>query len=167
MKTFFSSIIVLSLCYLQSCKDNCTGCNPPPPPSFIFISTFYTTSGNADLLDSATPGSFKEKDLKVATTVEQNGILKQLDTTEIPITIEFNNIVRKNYFYLFVPTNYGKNPLSTFIHLSSTITDTLTYTFLDKGRPYVPDKIYYNKRLVWDVENAPKDGPWPPITIVK
>jgi hypothetical protein len=142
MKTFLILMSVLYLAFLQGC--GCSGCDaPPPPPAVIFIRTFYKNSGNADLLDATILGSFKEKDVKVTTTVEQNGIFKELDTSGTPIKIEYDDDVRKNYFGLLVPTNYKKNPIRTVVQLSPTISDTVTYTFLSKERPYIPDKIFY------------------------
>ena len=167
MRTLFVFVMVLSLLSLQNCKDDCTGCNVPPLPSIILIPTLYTTDGNLDLLDPSVVGSFKENDIKVTTTVEQNGILKELDPSETPIRIGYNNAIRKNYFYLPVPTNANKNPIRTIVQLRQGIVDTVTYSYQGKQRPHIPDKIYYNKKLVWEVVGVPDEGSWSPIIIIK
>lgn len=151
----------------QACKDSCVGCTPPPPSAVISVPIFYVTNTNVDLLDQAASASFKKNDIKVTTSVEQNGSAKELDPNEVPLSIDYDNSLQKHFFYLLVPTNYQKNPIRTIIRLSTTVTDTVTYTFLSKSRPYVPDKLFYNKKMVWDVANAPVEGAWPPITIVK
>ncbi len=138
-----------------------------PPPAFIVISTFYKTNGGADLLNPGTPGSFKEQDLSIISKINFNGVIQDIsyNTNGVGIYQDANGF---SYIELMVPTNWGsKSPLATYVKLSPSITDTVTYTFLSPESPSIPDKIFYNKKLAWDIVNANVAGNWPPITIIK
>lgn len=169
MKTIICILsIILSLASLQGCKDQCVGCGTPqPPPQVISIPTFYKTSGNVDLLNEYTPDHFKKSDLKVISRVVVNSITKDISYNDSGIDIYWDNNLNRNYFELLVPTSYGKTPIATYVQLSPTDVDTVTYTFNGTQHPYIPDQIFYNKKMVWDVANAPDNGRWPPITIIK
>ncbi|MCX8491184.1 MAG: hypothetical protein ORN54_08960 [Cyclobacteriaceae bacterium] len=159
------------LFYVFSLISFISACATPqvgqPPPSAIFIRTFYKSTAGADLLDQSRTGTFKKSELKIVSRVEVNGISKEVIYGDSGVTVEWDNESRMHYLGINVPTNFKKNPIETYVHLSPTIVDTVTYSFLGKQRPYIPDKIYYNKKLVWDVVNVPDDGLWPSIIIIK
>lgn len=129
----------------------------PPPPQSIYIRTFYK-SGNADLLDPTVPNSFKKNDLKVTSKIKVGGITKEVNYDEGGIEVIWDNDFRMNYFGINVPTSYGKIPIATYVQLSPTDVDTVTYTFNGTQRHYIPDQIFYNKKIVWDLANAPRNG---------
>ncbi|MBI1768667.1 MAG: hypothetical protein HY015_00615 [Bacteroidetes bacterium] len=98
-----------------------------------------------------------------------NGEVKemQFNGNENGIDIGVDGTTSFNYFELAVPTNAGVTPIATYIRLSPSITDTVTYSFSSPKYPYFPDKIYYNKSLVWEIINTKPNGFWPSITIIK
>lgn len=153
------------LCLLASCANPQVG---QPPTQVILISIFYKDKNSVDLLNPDMPESFKEKDLKVISKVEVNGVVKEMNYDEGGIETFWDNEKKSYYFFLTIPSSYAKKPLETYVHLSPTIIDTVTYSFsISPKFKYVPDRIYYNRNLVWDVINATQNNGWPPITIIK
>lgn len=146
------------------------GNSPQPPPAFIVVSTFYKTSGGADLLNSRTPNSYKKKDLRVTSRVEEGGVIKMKtyslagsDSVDILIDDETGF----SYIELCIPTKAGVLPLETYITLSPTKIDTASYSFEGtRFGNHIPDKIFYRKKLVWEASKTPRDGNWPSIVIV-
>ena len=138
-----------------------------PPSPMIIIKTFYKTSAGADLLNPGTPGSFKKADISVKHKIEVKGATQEVTYNHTVIYVD--DQTGFNYIELAVLTNFGKNPLETYVTLSSAVTDTVTYYFATPAKfQYIPDKVYYNKRLVWDAMNVKGgEGAWPPITIIK
>ncbi len=158
-------------CFALICFGKLMSCSTPqpgqPPPQTIYVRTFYQSSTGADLLDTNTPNAFKRSDLKVISKMIVNGVTKEIIYEDNGIDIYWDNEVRRNYFGITLPTNYGKTPIETYVRLSANIVDTVTYTFNSKDRLYIPDQVFYNKKLVWNIANAPTNGLWPPISIVK
>lgn len=155
--TISISLIVLS----------CMNPGPTPPVAYISIDTFYKSDKGADLLNSATPNSFKKQDIRIVSKLDQNGTLKEVNYNSAGVDIFVDGNVGYSYIEVTIPTNFGVNPLATFITLSPTVTDTITYSYGQSKYQYIPDKIFYNKKLVWEVANIPSDGKFPPITIIK
>lgn len=159
----FSLVFLLSIC---ACENS-----PMPPRASIVISTFYKTASGADLLNSRTPNAYKEKDLKVISKVEERGVIKLRSYNQDGVDsvgIFIDDQTGFNYIELAIPTKAAVLPLETYIYLSPTKIDTATYTFEgSRFGTHIPDKIFYNKKLVWEVSKTPLDGNWPPITIVR
>ncbi len=159
------------LCLAYSGISNFFSCSNPqigqPPPQAIYIRTFYKSTDGKDLLNSSTTNGFKKSDLKVTSKIEINGSIREVNYDDSGIDVYWDDALRMNYFGINIPTSYAKKPIETYVRLSQSLVDTVTYTFNSKQRQYIPDQIFYNKKLVWDVVNAPDDGLWPPITIVK
>jgi hypothetical protein len=166
--TMTASIIAfaLAILILQSCGN--TG-PEPPPPAVLIIDTSFKTAGGADLLDPTTPGSFKEKDLKLVTRVIINGETKDVDYNELGTKVFYDDAVKRNIIQISIPTNYNKTPLATYLNLTTNDTDTITYTFSNLGGiyQYKPDSIFYNKKLVWLLAEAKPNSNWQPMTITK
>lgn len=156
----------LSLLVLLSAT--CTHPVTPPPDQFIAIRTFFKNKASADLLNADTPNSFKKSDIKIVSKVEIKGVVQDMDYySEKGFNTYVDGQSGNYYLELAIPTNYAKTPIETLVTLSPTVTDTVTYTYTLQGR-YVPNQVFYNKVLVWDIVNAPvQEGFWPPITIVK
>jgi hypothetical protein len=56
------------------------------------------------------------------------------------------------------------------VRLSPTLVDTVAYTFPSSGtdqQKAYPDKVYYNRKLVWKMAKQPAEGGWLPIVIVR
>lgn len=144
------------------------GNSPQPPPALIWIATHYQTSSGVDLLNPSAKGSFRKEDLKVVSKVEANGVIKDMyygtDETGIDINVDGNG---SSFIRLSIPTNVSVNPIATYVTLSASDTDTVTYTFLSTKYKYMPDKIYYNNKLVWKIEDTPPNSNWNPITVIK
>ena len=138
-----------------------------PPSPMIIIKTFYKTSAGADLLNPGTPGSFKEADIFVRHKIEVKGATQEVTYNHTGIYVD--DQTGFNYIELAVLTNFGKTPFETYVTLSGAVTDTATYYFATAPRfRNIPDKVYYNKQLVWDATNVKGgEGAWPPITIIK
>jgi len=149
--------------------NSCGGNSPSPPPPFFVLRTTYKTGQGQDLLNRAFPNSFKQSDIQVFSRVESNGVVKEVYYNEDDKGIEvyFDDSLKSYYFDLSIPTNAGKNPIETIITLNKTDTDTVTYTYGPSKFKAVPDKIYYNKVLVWGTANIPNDGKFPPIIVTK
>jgi hypothetical protein len=146
---------------------SCSHPAPQPPDQVIFIRTFFKNSSGADLLDSATPNSFKKGDIRIISKVEIKGVVQDMNYNEAQgLDIYVDGQSGFYYLELAVPTNYAKTPIETLITLSPALTDTVTYTYSLQNR-YVPNQVFYNQILVWDIANAPVEGLWPPITILK
>lgn len=163
---FFNLRHGMLLCVLLTLLSCATPQIGQPPPQAIYIRTFYK-SGNSDLLDSTIPNSFKKNDLKVTSKIKVGDETREVSYDEDGIEVTWDNDFRMNCFGIYVPTNYGKTPIATYVQLSPTDMDTVTYTFNGTQHPYIPDQIFYNQKMVWDVVNAPDNGRWPPITVVK
>lgn len=125
------------------------------------------------MLDPSVVGSYKEQDLKVVSIIEEGDVEKEyssgIDYNEIEV---YNDSPNGYYFQLQIPTNtddpqtYVKRyPKKTYVYLSTTDVDTITYNFTPPE--YIADSIFYNKKLVWLLADSPTDGRWQPITIVK
>lgn len=162
---------IIVTCWLLYLLGLLASCSTPqvgqPPPQIILINTFYKSANGVDLLNQNNPSGYKQKDLKVVSKMEVNGVTKEVIYEDKGIDVFWDDVTQLHYFGLLVPTSYGKKPLETYVTLSATLTDTVTYTFQNQQRPYIPDKIYYNKKLVWDVATVPSNSTWPPITIIK
>ena len=146
------------------------GNSPQPSPPFSVLRAVYKTSTGQDLLDQSKSNSFKTSDIKVISRVDYAGAVKDVsfNNDENGIKVYFDNDLKSYYFDLSVPTNADKNPIATFISLSSTVKDTVTYSFGYNRFKNLPDKIYYNKVLVWEAVNIPAgDGKFPPIVLIK
>ena len=143
----------------------------PAPEVFFVVRTIYKSSTGEDLLKQGLPTSFKKADLKVVSKIDFNGTIKEMtyNFNENGIDVYFDGDTNYNYFDLAVPTNAGKNPIETLITLSPTDKDTVTYTYGPTIFKYVPDKIYYNKKLVWEEATIPRSGAgrFPPIIVIK
>lgn len=148
-----------------------TGCGntPQPPPPFFIVRTTYANAQGQDLLNQSLPNSFRQPDLDVFTRVERNGavIVEYYNEDDKGISVYFDGTLNASFFYLSIPTNFDKNPIETIIKLSPTDSDTVTYTFNPSKLEAVPDRIFYNDKLVWEVFNVPQEGQFPPIRIVK
>lgn len=147
---------------------SCSQPAPQPPDQIIIIRTFYKTGAGVDLLDSSNGGSFKKGDIKIISKVEIDGTVRDVNYyEEEPLGIFLDGQSGSYYIELVLPTNYAKTPVMTLVTLRPSLTDTVTYTYNLQNR-YVPNQIFYNRDLVWDIVNAPvQEGLWPPITIVK
>lgn len=146
---------------LVACQKNSLA----PPPAFLSITTFYKTPGGANLLDDGTANSFKKENIKVVSDIEFNGQLKETIYDFGGVT--FDSTTGNTCLEITVPTNYQRTPLRTRVTLAPNLTDTLTYTYEQTAYQYCPDKIFYNKKLVWDIRDTKSDGKWPTITIIK
>jgi hypothetical protein len=162
---------IIVTCWLLYLLGTLASCVTPqvgqPPPQVIQINTYYKSGNGVDLLNQNNPIAYKQKDLKVVSKMEVNGVTKEVIYEDKGIDVFWDNVAQLHYFGLLVPTSYGKKPIETYVNLSATLIDTVTYTFQNQQRPYIPDKIYYNKKLVWDAATVPSNGTWPPITIIK
>lgn len=168
MKTNYYRLWLVYGCFSANLLvTSCMKPGPTPPVAFISIDTFYKTDKGVDLLNSATPNSFKKQDLKIISKVDEKGTIKEVIFNQDGVGIFVDGITGFSYIEVTIPTNFGTNPLATYITLSPTITDTVTYTYGPTKYKYVPDKIYYNKKLVWEEVNIPSEGKFPPITIIK
>lgn len=146
------------------------GNSPQPARPFIVLRAVYKTGSGQDLLDQNKSNSFKKTDLKVLSKIDYGGTIKEVffNNNENGIDVYFDDDLKSNYFDLSVPTNADKNPLETFITLSTTDKDTITYSFGYNRFKNVPDKIFYNKKLIWDANDIPSgEGKFPPITVIK
>ena len=139
----------------------------PPTPQAIQIYTYYKTSAGIDLLNQSNPLAYKRDDLQIVSKIEVNGVTKEIMYEAKPLFLFLNNSTQQYYLGISVPTKYAKKPIETYVTLSPTVTDTLTYTFENPQRPSIPDKIYYNKELVWIDDIDPQTGLWPTITIIR
>ncbi|HNP78844.1 MAG: hypothetical protein U0289_13620 [Cyclobacteriaceae bacterium] len=145
-----------------------TGCPTPAPvplrPSFS-MPFFYKTSSGADLLNTQTPGSYKQTDLLVTSKViPEGGSSSQVINLAVPeITIINDAASGYNYFVAELPTEVHRHIVESYVRLTPNLTDTLTYEFRS---PDVVSKIYYNKGLVWDIANL-KQNQWMPIIVVR
>lgn len=138
-----------------------------PTPQAIPIYTYYKTSDGMDLLNQSNPLAYKRDDLKIVSKIEVDGVTKEIMYEAKPIFLFLDNLTQQYYFGISVPTKYAKKPIETYVTLSPTVTDTLTYTFENPQRPTIPDRIYYNKVLVWVDDINPQTGLWPTITITR
>jgi hypothetical protein len=148
----------------------CVGPGPEgePPVGAFKVKMFYKTSAGADLLNPQTQNSFKEKDLKVILKQEANGVVKEVSLDDSGIQVGWDNDARLYYFGMYVPTKWGnRNPIESYVHLSPSLVDTVTYTFFNKRSPAFPDSIFYNKKMVWLDSNVKPNSNYPPIIIVK
>jgi hypothetical protein len=163
--TLAQTILIGIILSLFSCGGN----SPSPPPAFFVVRATYKTTQGQDLLNQTFSNSFKQSDIKVVSKIESNGIVKEVyyNDDDKGIEVYFDDSLKSNYFDLSIPSNSGKNPIETIITLSKTDTDTVTYTYGPTKFKAVPDKIYYNKKLVWEAVNIPSEGKFPPIIVVK
>ncbi len=69
-----------------------------------------------------------------------------------------------NHINIRLP-NADQIPVETYVRLSPTIVDTITYTFGNNG--LFPDKLYYNRKLIWDFTLASDNQFFPRVTIIK
>lgn len=126
---------------------------------------FYKTPSGADLLNTQTPGAYKQADLLVTSKIiPEGGSSSQVINLAVQeITIMNDAASGYSYFVGELPTEVHRHIIETYVRLSPTLTDTLTYEFRS---PDVVSKIYYNKGLVWDIANL-KQNQWMPIIVVR
>lgn len=115
--------------------------------------------------------AYRKADLSIISKMEVDGVVKQVSYDEDGVAVYWDSSTKFYYFETEVPTQYKeRKPIETYVHLSKTVTDTVTYTFNLGGteveRAY-PDKVYYNKKLVWEMAKQPTEGRWLPIVIIK
>jgi hypothetical protein len=165
MKIVIHSIGMGGLLTLLSC--NACG-DPMVPDSHFLIITHFTNSAGEDLLNPGVKDSFRKEDLKVVSAVEVNGQRKETIYSWDEKGIEVNtDRDGKNFIRLALPTNAYSKPIATYVTLSPADTDTVTYTFESAKYKNLPDKIYYNNKLVWNINDTPEGSNWNPITIIK
>ena len=162
-------MVLLGLSVLYSCSIG--GGTVTPPSAYISLNTFYKTAKDVDLLNQENPLAYKNKDLSIISKMEVDGIIKEISYNENSVPLYWDSSTKFYYFETFVPTQYKtRKPIETYVKLSPSVKDTITYTFNLEGteeeRAY-PDKIFYNKKLVWEKSKQPVEGRWLPITIVR
>ncbi|NOS90817.1 MAG: hypothetical protein HOP30_02740 [Cyclobacteriaceae bacterium] len=155
------------ICLIGLLASCATHQEEPWSPQAIQVYTYYKTSDGVDLLNQSNPLAYKRDDLKVVSKIEEGGVTKEIMYEGKPLFLFLDNSNQQYYFGISVPTRSGKKPIETYVTLSPTVTDTLTYTFENQQEPIIPDKIYYNKVLVWNGKIDPKTGKWPPIIIIR
>jgi|688.fasta_scaffold977026_1 hypothetical protein len=148
-----------------------SGCgnSPQPPVTFFVVRTTYKTTTGQDLLNQSLSNSFKQSDIKVISRIDFNGVVKEVYYNEDDrvIPVYFDNELKSYYFDLSVPTNAGKSPIETIVTLSKTDSDTVTYTYGPTIHRSFPDRVFYNKVLVWEAVDIPREGKYPPISVIK
>ena len=155
------------ICLLGLMASCATPQEDPWFPQAVQVYTYYKTGDGVDLLNQSNPLAYKRDDLKIVSKIEEGGVTKEIMYEGKPIFLFLDNSTQMNYFGISIPTSYGKKPIETYVTLSPTVTDTITYTFKNPQRPNLPDSIFYNKVLVWVDDIDPKTGVWPTITIVR
>lgn len=138
-----------------------------PPDPFIPIATHYKNTEGVDLLNPANQNAFRKEDMKVVSKVEVGGVVKEMYFGTDQSGIYISTDSEGNRFMLLIPTNASGNPIATYVTLSPADTDTVTYTFKGTRFKNLPDKIYYNNKLVWKIEDTPDGSNWNPITVIK
>lgn len=148
-KQFSTTHLLIIFCgfLFQGCGE---GNSPVLPPRVVFFHAYYKNQFGADLLDTQILGSYSEKNLKVISMIEKDGVIKEYNFDAKGITIEYDDSKRKNYFGTWIPTNSGEKPIVTYVYLSSSDVDTITYSFSPTSKfPFMPDSLFYNKKLMW------------------
>ncbi len=155
---------------LGSCKEPVED-NPPVWIVDTGIRTFIKNKNNDDLLDAKTVGRYNQKDLKVIIPIDRKDGGHLIDTVAfIDNEIEFDAESNRRFIWILFASNYKQLPLATYLHLSPTDVDTITYEFWRSGSTYQyqPQKLYYNKKLVWEMNEVQTGNEWdPPLIIVK
>jgi len=153
------------------CSCSIGGGSITPPSPYISLNTFYKTAAGADLLKQGDSIAYKKVNLSIISKMEVDGIVREISYNEGGIAINWDIATKLYYFETYIPTKYkAKIPIETYVRLSPKITDTLTYTFNLAGTEEeraCPDKIYYNKKLVWEKAKQPLEGRYLPIIITK
>lgn len=179
-----SFLFFICLSYLFSCIIPSPA--PVPPPNVWSVRVFYQNKSGDDLLDQKKDIAFKEKNLIVQTKTTVDGGLAKLlsyDYNGIKVTLNDNNLylftptaTNKYFFFLTIPVKSSQTqPIETYITLSATDTDTLTYEYSESpdrtfyGNQFwnYPQKIYYNGRLSLDVSQKPKEDPMISLFVTK
>lgn len=153
----------------------CCGCPVPPVPPYYVLDAFYRTKGGADLLKSKTPNSFREQDIQIISKVSVDRGTKQVDyykdySSKQTVQIysgKYNdpNDTSGNHILIYLPKVH-QNPIETYVRLSPTVVDTITYTFT-KNDNWFPEKLFYNKKLIWDFTQPLNNRLEPQVTIIK
>lgn len=172
IKNFKYTIIVSSIniqlmvyvCLFGSCI---VPHSPQPPRDTNGIRAVYQSVNGEDLLSPKTPNSYKETDLKLVSKIEINGVVKEINYNQDGLKIFWDDELKTNCFIMTLPTNVAQNPIETYVYLTRTDVDTITYDFQNSRLPSIPRYIFYNKRRVWDVAEAPSEGLLQPIVVTK
>jgi hypothetical protein len=141
--------------------------SPQPPPSTNIFRAVYQSASGEDLLALKTPSAYKASDLKVISKLEINGVVKVENYDPDGLKIFWDEELKMNYFKMTLPTNAGKNPIETYVYLTSTDVDTITYDFQNTTKQYLPRYMFYNKKKIWDVADTPANGLVQPIVVTK
>ncbi|HNP76717.1 MAG: hypothetical protein U0289_13740 [Cyclobacteriaceae bacterium] len=130
-------ILLLSACHFSD----------KTPPSYFVVAATYHNAAGANLLLSQTPGAFNPSDIRIQHKVEIGGVVQLVPYNQY--YIKYGPIT---YVELPFLTNFRQKPIETYVILSPTDTDTITYSFEPQDRfPFFPSKVYYNKKQVWDL----------------
>jgi hypothetical protein len=150
------------------------GNSPKPPLAVIAVrATFKTTQGK-DLLNPSNPDTYKQENVKVTSKVSKNGSIIDINYNSETIIFYYDEELKSYCFDMNIPCNADKDPIESMVTLSPTNTDTITYTFVPSKYVYrensnseIPNKIFYNKVLVWQSSDIPKNARYQPMEIVK
>lgn len=135
--------------------------NPPP---YFQVQVQIRNSAGTDLLNPNTPGAYKFREIVVQHKIQKDGTVQIVSYTQPSLLTDSPSLMEVGLL-----TSKSQIPIETYIALSATDTDTITYTFDASPRfLYLPGKMYYNRQLIWDTNTLTVDhGAWPVITIVK
>jgi len=153
----------------------CCGCPVPPVSPYYVLDTFYRTKAGADLLKTKTPNSFQQQDIQIISKVAVSGGTKEVDyykdysgkqTVQI-YSGKYNDLTDTsgNHIMIYLP-RVDQNPIETYVRLSPTVVDTITFTFTKDDNVF-PEKLFYNKKLIWDFTQPSNNRFEPQVTIVK
>ncbi|MBS1558598.1 MAG: hypothetical protein JST69_07695 [Bacteroidetes bacterium] len=159
---------ILNYSFVILAAISCAKPSPVPPSSVMILNTYIKSAQGEDLLDQQKQDCFKENDIDAISLIEVNGQVQEKKYNDIPGGFSIYSDAGYHYFQFVLPNSFAKKPIATYLRLSPTLVDTITYQFSSTPKfQYIPDKIFYNRKTVWDVSVAVFGQGWPPITIIK
>jgi hypothetical protein len=120
------------------------------------VDIYYINSLHEDLLDTAILGSFREDSIRLYNL--ENGVQREVNNRD-PYPHNFY-IYRNEQFQEYVLRVFLEVD-TTYIRLSSHITDTIVCTINRSGDNFILSKVWYNGALKWDDYATSRD-----ITVV-
>ncbi len=173
LRKLFSAANLLTLAVLLYA---CCGCPPPPIAPYYELDTYYRTPGGADLLKSKTPNSFRQQDIQVTSKVTVSGGVVEVDyykdySRKGSVQVysgKYNDLndTSGNHILIYLPKG-NQHPIETYVRLSPVIVDTITYTFGNGDQQVFPEKLFYNRKLIWDFTQLSNNQFTPQVTIIK
>jgi hypothetical protein len=167
-------IFLLAVLLLGCSKSDDTSATPASGmnrDTYVYMT--YRNANGADLLDSSTPGHFKETDLRLYYV--RDGIVDEVydSNMDMPRNMRLESTEQGVALLVFTDEPPQAKPVAgkivtggaiTLLKLNNTTTDTITTAWERRPGNFQVIKVWYNGELKWDRSTTPIK---PLITIVK